>query len=206
MEVFLILWWSWHSIYFLHHWKNISQYVTSWMHSWGECSSHLWLTGYMVANVQLYNFCTVEVAAWSHLQDLAGLPEATCNTWSNIADLEQEEWHCPISIILLCTHIKLLGKPLSQAVPWTLTSRCQDTITTALTPWEERVIPEANHAVSQQNDFVYFSFSGFGCWVVIITVSLVKGLWWPSLTQRCRHIRISLSSWWSFYVGTRCKA
>lgn len=87
MEVFLILWWSWHSIYFLHHWKNISQYVTSWMHSWGECSSHLWLTGYMVANVQLYNFCTVEVAAWSHLQDLAGLPKATCNTWSNIADL-----------------------------------------------------------------------------------------------------------------------
>ena len=87
MEVFLILWRSWHSIYFLHHWKNISQYVTSWMHSWGECSSHLWLTGYMVANVQLYNFCTVEVAAWSHLQDLAGLPKATCNTWSNIADL-----------------------------------------------------------------------------------------------------------------------
>ena len=84
--------------------------------------------------------------------------------------------HCPIRIILLCTHIKLLGKPLSQAVPWTLTSRYQDTITTALTPCEERVIPEANHAVSQQNDFVYFSFSGFGCRVVIITVSLVKGL------------------------------
>ena len=32
MEVFLILWRSWHSIYFLHHWKNISQCVTSWMH------------------------------------------------------------------------------------------------------------------------------------------------------------------------------
>ena len=196
MEVFLILWWSWHSIYFLHHWKNISQYVTSWMHSWGECSSHLWLTGYMVANVQLYNFCAVEVAAWSHLQDLAGLPKATCNTWSNIADLGIGGDALPHQ-----DHTTL-----HTAVPWTLTSRYQDTITTALTPCEERVIPEANHAVSQQNDFVYFSFSGFGCWVVIITVSLVKGLWWPSLTQRCRHIRISLSSWWSFYVGTRCKA
>ena len=64
--------------------------------------------------------------------------------------------HCPIRIILLCTHIKLLGKPPSQAVLWTLASRCQDTITTAITPCEERVIPEANHAVSQQNDFVYF--------------------------------------------------
>ena len=196
MEVFLILWRSWHSIYFLHHWKNISQYVTSWMHSWGECSSHLWLTGYMVANVQLYNFCAVEVAAWSHLQDLAGLPKATCNTWSNIADLGIGGDALPHQ-----DHTTL-----HTAVPWTLTSRYQDTITTALTPCEERVIPEANHAVSQQNDFVYFSFSGFGCWVVIITVSLVKGLWWPSLTQRCRHIRISLSSWWSFYVGTRCKA
>ena len=86
MEVFLILWWSWHSIYFLHHWKNISQCVTSWMHMYAILilrQGH-WLHGGKCPAVQ---FCTVEVAAWSHLQDLAGLPKATCNTWSNIADL-----------------------------------------------------------------------------------------------------------------------
>lgn len=167
MEVFLILWRSWHLI------STTGKTSPSMLHhecTPGENAAAIWLTGYMVVNVQLYNICTVEVAAWSHLQDLVGLPEATCNTWSNIADIAD------IAPSGSCFFAHL-GKRLSQAVPWTLTSRCQDTITIAFTPCEERVIPEANHAVSLQNDFVYFSFSVFQCWVVILTVSLVKGLW-----------------------------
>ena len=31
----------------------------------GKNAAAIWLTGYMVVNVQLYNFCTVEVAAWT---------------------------------------------------------------------------------------------------------------------------------------------
>lgn len=172
MEVFLILWRSWHLI------STTGKTSPSMLHhecTPGENAAAIWLTGYMVVNVQLYNICTVEVAAWSHLQDLVGLPEATCN---NVLIQHCWPWNRRRCIAPSGScYFAHLGKRLSQAVPWTLTSRCQDTITMALTPCEERVIPEANHVVSQQNDFVYFSFSVFECWVVILTVSLVKGLW-----------------------------
>ena len=116
-----------------------------------------WLMSSCIIFVQQKQLLEVIFRIWQVSQKLPATLDPTLMT------LEQEEMHFPIRIILLCTHIKLLGKPLSQAVLWTLASRCQDTITTALTPCEERVIPEANHAVSQQNDFVYSSFSGFGC-------------------------------------------
>ena len=157
----------------LHHWKNISQYVTSWMHSWGECSSHMthWLHGGKCSAVQyLYSrsSCLKSSSGFgrsprSYLQHLI----QHCWPWNRRRCIAPSG----------SCYFAHLGKRLSQAVPWTLTSRCQDTITMALTPCEERVIPEANHAVSQHNDFVYFSFSVFECWVVILTVSLVKGLW-----------------------------